>query len=680
MHGKKKTKKYVIVSNDVKDQITSGKEEFTDVIFSSELKDDITACIKRGGIVFMVIFIHVRDLADIDSYFMKNYNSPEIFYRLVLFGSEKEFSAVTTELLHRVTELRVYGISRIEFNLIVQKAFLQIERLCRHHSQMNEDMDKLIDMKRDQEDLINIGKALSTEKDPDELIKLILQLSKKITGADAGSLYIVEEAEKGKKRLRFKYSHTFSREIPLQEFVMDLNKKSIAGYVAVTGEVLNIPDAYNLPEGAPYSFNKSFDEQNSYICRSMLVVPMKNHIDEIIGVIQLINSKEDPDSTHETTGNEAFSIRLETPEDFQTKVVQFDERYDGLMESVAGQAAIAIENNRMIKQIQNQFEEFVRASVTAVESRDIATSGHSFRVAEICTEMAAAINREKKGHYKDFIFTDNQIKELEYAALLHDFGKVYVDINIFKKAKKLFPKDLYNLHLRLNYMYKFVELGFVLKESGLISEIERGREILSEKEEICRIKEDRLKSLREIREKLVMLNEPTVTEESPKDIFKKIEEEVENILCEDIEGNRVELITDVERLNLQIERGSLNPEERKEIEGHVIHAYNFVSRIPWPPEFKEIPDIVLKHHEKLDGTGYPNGCRGDNISVQSRIMAIADIYDALVASDRPYKKAISVEKALSILKEEVERNKLDKDLFDIFVKNRIYEKTVKKSA
>jgi hypothetical protein len=184
----------------------------------------------------------------------------------------------------------------------------------------------------------------------------------------------------------------------------------------------------------------------------------------------------------------------------------------------------------------------------------------------------------------------------------------------------------------------------------------------------------------DIKKKLVILNEPTVTEENPKEIFRKIEEEVVQIFCEDIEGNKIELITDLERKNLQIDRGSLNPEERKEIESHVIHAYNFVSRIPWPPEFTNIPEIVLNHHEKLDGTGYPYGVKADKIPLQSRIMAIADIYDALVALDRPYKKAIGIEKALSILKEEVERKKLDCDLFEIFVKYRIYEKTLTPAA
>jgi len=244
---------------------------------------------------------------------------------------------------------------------------------------------------------------------------------------------------------------------------MDMNKKSISGYVAITGEVLNIPDAYRIDENAPYSFNRSVDKDQNYISRSMLVVPMKNHLNQIIGVIQLMNSKEN-NLDAKKYDNEAFEINLDTEEDFNRYVVAFDERYNSLLEAIAGQAAISIENNRLINQIERQFEEFVKASVTAIESRDPATSGHSFRVADICKKIAHAINESNSGYFKDFRFTDDDIKELEFAALLHDFGKVYIDLNIFKKSKKLYPQDLENLKLRFDYLYRCIELTYFLKE------------------------------------------------------------------------------------------------------------------------------------------------------------------------------------------------------------------------
>ncbi|HON78421.1 MAG TPA: HD domain-containing phosphohydrolase, partial [Spirochaetota bacterium] len=442
--------------------------------------------------------------------------------------------------------------------------------------------------------------------------------------------------------------------------------------------VMNLPDVYNLPPNSPVSFNTSIDRIHGYQSRTMLVVPMKNHIDEVIGVIQLINSKEDLQGSSKISGNEAFEIRLETHEDFNTKVVPFEERYNSLMEAVASQAAIAIENNRMIKQIQTQFEEFVKASVAAIESRDEATSGHSFRVAEICKHMARAVNNEKKGQFKDMQFSDVEIKELEYSALLHDFGKVYIDLAIFMKGKKLFPKDFENVMLKINYLYRIIELHFAeWEKDGMNRALDPENKSLTINDfEAERNK--KLSSIKQIRDKIAELNEPTVTDRDPKEILADIMKIIDETCCQDMDGNAIEVIDAYERENLGIKRGSLNDEERKEIESHVIHTYNFVSKIPWPPEFKNIPEFALKHHEKLDGTGYPNNLKGkDQIPIQARMMAIADIYDALTASDRPYKKAIPPERAISILEEEATRNKIDPDLFEIFVRYKIYEKISK---
>ncbi|HOA08596.1 MAG TPA: GAF domain-containing protein, partial [Spirochaetota bacterium] len=350
------------------------------------------------------------------------------------------------------------NLSLSEFLFTTSYQFRLLEQRMKDRKSSAKYLARLLDMKQDQEDLIKIGRSLSTEKNMPKLLRQILMLSKKITGADAGSIYLVEEDENG-KRIRFKYSHTFSKDLPLEEFVIPFDTNSIAGYVAVTGKVLNIPDVYKLSPNDPISFNKKFDLSNNYRSTSMIVIPMRNHANEVIGVVQLINCKEPIDPTF-STGNEAFEIALNTEEDFREKVRPFDRRYESLMESVAAQAAIAIENNRMIQQIQNQFEEFVKASVSAIESRDPATSGHSFRVAEICRRLALAINTEKGGAFAQNQFTDTQIKELEFAALLHDFGKVYIDPSIFMKEKKLYPFELQNLILKLNYLYKNVELQY----------------------------------------------------------------------------------------------------------------------------------------------------------------------------------------------------------------------------
>ena len=547
-------------------------------------------------------------------------------------------------------EVKIGRMEEIEVFSLVERYFTDCEWKLKQIHKDDKYKFAIRDARNDQESLIDIGQALSLEKNPDHLFRLILRLSKKITGADAGSIFITEGEEE--KVLRFKYSHTFSKELAYEEFVLPLDTNSIAGYVAVTGEVLNIRDVYKLEKEDPVSFNPSFDKKHGYRTKSMLVVPMRNHLDEIIGVIQLINSKEADDRY---TGNEAFEVVLETEEDFKDKVIPFKKRYENLMQAVASQAAIAIENNRMLKQIEHQFEEFVRASVTAIESRDPATSGHSFRVAAMCVRLAEAINSVQSGQFARIHFSDTQIKEFEFAGLLHDFGKVYLDPNIFLKSKKLFEKDFNYLLLRLKYLYRSLELQYEEKQD---------HETLNKK----------LALIKEIMGTITELNEPKVRQDNPEEIIQHILENGDLLNAVDLSGEPIPLLTDFEITNLNIRKGSLNDEERKIIESHVEHTYAFVSKIPWPDEYRNIPEIALRHHEKLDGSGYPKRVKGkESIPIQSRIIVITDIFDALMASDRPYKTSIPLDRVLDILTEEAEDGKLDIDLVELFIENRTWE-------
>jgi len=444
--------------------------------------------------------------------------------------------------------------------------------------------------------------------------------------------------------------------------------------VATTGTILNIPDVYELGPDAPYSFNRSFDEEHGYRTRSMLSVPMRNHLDEIIGVIQLINSKETSDSDRVFSGNEAFEVRLETREDFERRVVAFDRRYESLLEAVASQAAIAIENNRMLLQIESQFDEFVKASVTANESRDPATSGHSFRVADMSVAVARTISDQQDGPFHDTVFSTSELKELELAGLLHDFGKVYLDPNVFLKGNKLYPKDLAYLHMRLDFLYRSVELSYAERTNhSLLSGSSDRREV----ERLQREKSARLASLLKIIGLVDVLNRPNLRNGEPDDLIRDLESLGDGLDYTDPRGEPIPLLTNDERENFSIRRGSLNREERLMIESHVAHSYNFVSRIPWPPEYRRIPDIILGHHEKLDGSGYPGGWKGrDRIPLQARIMAMADIFDALTAPDRPYKKSVPLEKVLLILREEAAANKLDGEVVDLFIESGLYRRRV----
>jgi HD-GYP domain-containing protein (c-di-GMP phosphodiesterase class II) len=650
-------KEWIIVSEKVRSSVTCSFYSDSNTLFAESPAELLSTLIDTSKDQFAVIaFIAPDEFFAMDVILHSAPHKVEPAIHIIAKNADQPIEYDNS----RIYSVRYSPYNADEYKAVIKTSHTACGKRLSDNRQLRESIARLEDMRQDQDALIKIGRSLQTEKDSDTLLRTILMMSKKITGADAGSIYIIEEPKGLEKRIRFKYSHTFSKELPLEEFVMPYNTKSITGYVAITGKVLNIPDVYKLSAEDPISFNASFDHSTGYRSKSMLVVPMRNHIDQIIGVIQLINSKEDS----ECLGNEAFTVQLTTPEDFDKFVVTFDARYEHLMEAVAGQAAIAIENNRMINTIQSQFEEFVKASVSAIESRDPATSGHSFRVADICVTVARAINEKNDGPYANVNFTDNQLKELEYAALLHDFGKVYIDLAIFMKSKKLFPRDLDNLLLKMDYLYRFVELRSLEKRLKLFMTNHHNEKAF---EELDNERDATLARITKIKETIRCLNEPTVTDLDPVKTLKEIYSEIEQIQCSDPDGNPLIVFGPVEMTNLSIPRGSLNDDERKEIESHVVHTYSFVNNIPWPPEYENIPEIALRHHEKMDGTGYPNRDKGEQIPIQSRIMALADIYDALTSTDRPYKKAIPYDTAISILKKEAESNKLDRDVLEVFL-------------
>ena len=502
--------------------------------------------------------------------------------------------------------------------------------------------------------LTRIGMSLGNEKDFTKLLRDILFSAREICIADGGSLYLVEKDENGvPKNLRFKVS---ALDLKTSEFLMPINKQSISGFVAFTGQLLNIPDAYNLPPNVEYRFNSEYDKIKNYYSKSMLVVPMKNHTGEVIGVIQLINKKRN------------FNQKL-TPEQMKgSDVTSFDKYSEDLVMSVAGQAAVAIQNNNLIQDIEKLFEGFVTASVSAIESRDPTTSGHSFRVAEFTVGLAKLVDSLDDGMFKDVKFTYDQMREIRYASLLHDFGKVGVREKVLVKSKKLESYQLDIIKWRFYYLIKDLEAKFnqkkldYLKANGSSEFTQYETKVDSE----FALEKERLSNLMEI---VIKCNEPTVLEQSSSNLL----DDIAKINYEFVDGSSYPLITEFEYNFLSIKKGSLDLKERLEMESHVEHTFQFLSKIPWTDGLKSIPKIAHAHHEKLNGKGYPRGLLAHEIPIQSKMMTIADIYDALTDKDRPYKKAIPVERALDILKMEVKDNHVDNDLLNIFIDGKIYE-------
>ena len=547
------------------------------------------------------------------------------------------------------------GASAAMLVRVIDNAFADLDRAA-EASRLEREMRRL---DGELSELNAIGIRLSAERNPRDLIETILTKAREITNSDAGSLYLVEDEPDGTRDLRFVLAQNDSAAVPFRAARLPLTSESVAGHVALTGTILNLEDAYRPPAGAPFRINQSFDEETGYRTRSMLVVPMRTPEGETIGALQLINCKPD------------FAARLAPGAASEGAVQKFTARHEQLAGSLASQAAVAIQNRRLYENIRELFEGFVKASVTAIESRDPTTSGHSARVANLTVGLATAIDRAADGPHRLTRFTAEEMTELRYAALLHDFGKVGVREQVLVKAKKLLPGELDRIRQRVELIKRGLALRYADKKIEHLVEKGRRRYAIQAAAFDAELAAY-LARLDQSLAQIVAANEPAVL---PRDFEAGIERLAVDVF-EDHLGNRESVITRAEAEILAIPRGSLTPEEFKEIQSHVKHTYEFLARIPWTREFRRIPEIARSHHEKLDGTGYPEGRRADEIPIQSRMMTIADIYDALTAADRPYKKSIPPSEALDILEQERQAGHLDGALLDVFVEARIYEQAL----
>jgi len=505
-----------------------------------------------------------------------------------------------------------------------------------------------------------IGMALMSERDPDKLLGLILTQARRLTTSDAGSLYLVEEGEGESDHLHFLLAQNDTLpDLPNPDFFLPLDTTSVAGYVGSTGETLVLDDAYEIPEDRPYSFNRGFDQSVGYRGKSMLVVPMMDHRDKVVGVLQLINRKRDP------TG------KIRDDESANAHVVPYSQRDVELVRGLAGQAAVSIENGKLYQDIENVFEGFIKAAVTAIDQRDPTTSGHSVRVTELTCDLAQAAHDATEGPYKNVLFSREEMKQLRYAGLLHDFGKVGVREEVLVKMNKLTPVLEARVLARFDFIQKWLEAENERKKSDFL--MENGKEgFLIQRQLFDRELAEGLTQMEAYRKAVVDANTPRVLDEDAAGILDEIA--ASTFTASD--GSEHPYLTEEELHFLKIPRGSLDADERKQIEGHVVHSFNYLQEIPWTDDLTRIAEIVHGHHEKLNGKGYPLGISGEEISLETRFMTVCDIFDALTASDRPYKKAMPVEKALSILQMEVNDGGLDQDAVDLFVASKVYEKVL----
>lgn len=505
-------------------------------------------------------------------------------------------------------------------------------------------------------ELIEISRALTTEREIDKLLGLILEKARFITGADAGSIYVVEgdDPDINRRSLRFKLSHNESLQFDSREFSIPISPRSIAGAAVLGRASINIDDVYDIRPDLGYSFDPSFDRRVGYLTRSMLTAPLVNHRGEVSGVLQLINKKRDP------------KARLRSSADVEAQVTPFDTRSEELLATLASHAAIALENAMLYAEITALFDGFVEASVAAIEQRDPTTSGHSRRVANLTVNLARAVERETAGPYREVAWSTQDLREIEYASLLHDFGKIGVREQVLVKAKKLHPGQLDAIRERIDFALRSLEVDMLRRR---LRASDRGASP-DEQAALEAAFEDRRREMEEAYQAIVAANEPTVLKGGD---FVRIEAIARETYA-DLQGNLRPLLTPDELASLSVPRGSLTSAEFDEIRSHVSHTRKFLCAIPWGSSLRRVPLIAGAHHERLDGTGYPDRLQGEQIPLQSKMMSISDIFDALTASDRPYKRAVPLDRALDILTMEVKEHHIDGELFRIFREARVWEK------
>ncbi len=491
--------------------------------------------------------------------------------------------------------------------------------------------------------LNEIGTALSAEKNLDRLLEMIVDEARKFTNADAGTLYTMSDDETElhfaivqNDSLGLRMGGTGGKiawpSLNLKNHDGSPNNSNVSAYVAISGQTVNIADVYDI-EGFNFEGTKKFDLSTGYRSKSMLVVPLSNHENDVIGVLQLLNALD------ETTG----------------EVIDFSPEYQEMIRSLASQAAIALYNSRLILDLENLLESFIRTIATAIDEKSPYTGGHVKRVAELTMTIARKINSTNYGKFADIKFNDDQLRELAIAAWLHDVGKITTPEYVVDKATKLEA-----LHDRIYDIKTRIEL------------IKRDLTLETPSPEISA----KIKVLDEEYEFLAQAN--TGNEFLDDDKIARIKEIAERKWTDD--GQPRPLLSEEEISKLCVRRGTLTENERNIINNHALVTQKMLSHLPFPKKLRNVACYAAAHHEKIDGTGYPLGLKGDQLSLQSRIIAVADIFEALTAIDRPYKKGKSVTEALEIMDLMAKENHIDAELFEFFVKEKIYEEYAKNNS
>lgn len=504
--------------------------------------------------------------------------------------------------------------------------------------------------------LNDIGIALSAEKDMDSLLELILISAKSLTGADGGTLYLFNEHN---HTLEFKIVRTDSLGIklggktgaPINENFRPLplylengtqNRQMIAACAALTSETINIPDAYAVTD-FDFSGTRKFDQHTGYRSKSFLTVPMLNHENDVMAVLQLLNKVSDQDG----------------------QVIAFSEQDQKLAESLASQAAVALTNKRLIDELQSLFDAFIRLIATAIDEKSPHTGNHCRRVPEATMMLAEAASASDQEYFKTFKMDEADRYELKVAAWLHDCGKITTPVHVIEKSTKLetIHDRIELVSARFEILRRDMEIS-MLKQR--LAALEKGE---SDHSSIIHSYETLLQSLADDHAYVKKCN--TGGEFMADEQVARVEA-IAELRWTDFDGESHTLINQDELKNLTVRRGTLTGEEREIINNHMVLTIKMLEQLPFPKHLRRVPEYAGGHHERMDGRGYPKGLTRNEMSIPARIMAVADVFEALTSTDRPYKKPMPIKQALTIMGKMVEDNHLDPDIFRLFVQDKIY--------
>ena len=511
-----------------------------------------------------------------------------------------------------------------------------------------------LEMLNQLERLNSIGVALSAEPDNNRLLEVILLGAKELTNADGGTLYSVTEDA----RLKFEIMRTISLniamggttgiEIPFPSLPIYLedgkpNNNMVAAYSVINTKTVNIADAY-LAEGFDFSGTRKFDEAMGFRSKSFLTVPMTNHEDEIIGVLQLINAI-DP---------------------LSKEIIPFSESHQRLVESLASQAAVALTNHNLINGLKDLFESFIKLIADAIDEKSPYTGGHCQRVPELTMMLAQAAIKTNNGPLKSFTMTEKEVYELKIAAWLHDCGKVTTPESVMDKATKL--ETIFDrIHL-IDHRFELLKAqGENAYLHQALEAVKNGKPVVSKQlMHDIKVLKNQLEDDKNFIRKVNFGSEFM----TPADVQRV--KDIASYEYLDDSGHSAKFLTENELYNLTIEKGTLTPEERAVINNHIVVTIHMLEALSYPKDLRRVPEYAGGHHERMDGKGYPKGLTREQMSIPARMMGVADIFEALTSKDRPYKKAKTLSESLNILGKMCLDNHIDPDIFDLFVREKIY--------